>query len=149
MTVFKKLLRGMSMKITAALAVFFVCLTVSVTPIFANAEEKHGEGEGKKVDTSLVQLDPFIVNVNGTAGPRFAKLGVCLDLLTPALADRVKTRNGAIRDAVIMSVSSKTDQDIMSADGRLQLKEELMDKINTVLGDKEVKSIYFTEVVVQ
>lgn len=136
------------MKFVSSVAVFFLFLAV-INPIFANAEEKHGEGEGKKADTSLVQLDTFVVNVTGTAGPRFVKLGVCLDLSSPALAESVKTRNGPIRDAVIMIVSSKTDQDIMSAEGRLLLKEELMDRINKILGDKAVRSIFFTEVIVQ
>jgi flagellar FliL protein len=137
------------MKFVGAVAGFFLCLIVGVNPIFANAGDKHGEGEGKKVDTSLVQLDPFVVNVSGTTGTRFAKLGVCLDLSAPTVAERVKARNGAIRDAVIMLVTSKTDQDIMSAEGRLQLKDELLGRINSVLGDKTVKNIYFTEVVVQ
>lgn len=137
------------MKIAGAVAGFFLCLIVSITPVFANAGESHGEGEGKKADTSLVELDPFVVNVSDTSGPRFAKLGICLDLSAPNLAERVKARNGAIRDGVIMCVTSKTARDIMSPEGRVQLKEELLDRINSVLGDKAVKSIYFTEVVVQ
>ena len=50
---------------------------------------------------------------------------------------------------MIMIVTSKTAQDIMSADGRLQLKDELLERINSVLREKAVKSIYFTELVVQ
>jgi len=37
----------------------------------------------------------------------------------------------------------------MSAEGRLQLKDELLDRINSILGEKAVKGIYFTEIVVQ
>lgn len=48
-----------------------------------------------------------------------------------------------------MLVSSETDRNIISPEGRLQLKEELMDRINSVLGDKAIKNIYFTDVVVQ
>ncbi|MBF0559529.1 MAG: flagellar basal body-associated FliL family protein [Nitrospirae bacterium] len=137
------------MKFAGAVAGLFLCLIVSIPPIFANEEGKHGEGEGKKAETSLVQLDPFVVNVSSPTGYRFAKLGICLDLSSPALADKAKAKNGQIRDVVITCVTSKTAQDITSPEGRMQLKEELIDRINSVLGDKAVKSIYFTEVVVQ
>ncbi len=137
------------MKFVSAVAGVFLCLIISGTPIFANAEDRHGEGEGKNRDASLVKLDPFILNVGDTKDTRFVKLVVCLDLSAPTLAERVKTRNGAIRDAVIMIVTSKTAQDIMYAEGRLQLKDALLERINRVMGDKAVKNIYFTDVIVQ
>ena len=137
------------MKFVSAVAGFFLCFIVIISPVFVNAEDNHGEGEGKKGDASLVHLVPFILNVGDTKDPRFLKLAVCLDLSAPTLAERVKTRNGAIRDAVIMIVTSKTAQDIMSAEGRLQLKDELLERINSVLGNKAVKGIYFTDFVVQ
>ena len=136
------------MKIIGAVAGFFLCLIVGITPMSAHAGEGHGGGEGKK-DASQVQLEPFILNIGDTAGSRYAKMGISIDLSAPTLAELVKARTAPIRDAVIMIVTAKTAQDIMSAEGRMQLKDELLDRINGVLGYKAVKALYFTDFVVQ
>jgi flagellar FliL protein len=126
-----------------------LCFIIIIIPILANADNRDDEGEGKKGDACLVELDTFIVNVHDEKVTRFAKLGVYIQLSTPALAEMARTKNAAIRDAVITLVSSKTAQDILSPEGKQRLEKELVRSINCVLGDKAVKSIYFTEITVQ
>ncbi len=145
----RKIIKRNAYKIYRGSCRFLLCLIIIITPIFANAENRDDEGEGKTADACLVQLEPFIVNVHDEKVTRFAKLGVFIELSTPTLASIARTRNAAIRDAVITLVSSKTAQDILSPKGKQRLEKELLQRINFVLGNKAVKTIYFTEITVQ
>jgi flagellar FliL protein len=53
-----------------------------------------------------------------------------------------------IDDAVITLISTKTFEDLYTADGKEKLRSEILDRVNTRLPDYKIISIYFTEFVV-
>lgn len=66
----------------------------------------------------------------------------------PALFEK---RKPMVHDAVIRVLSSKKSTDVITVEGKEQLKQELIEAINEALGMEEapVVNIYFTEFIIQ
>jgi flagellar FliL protein len=54
-----------------------------------------------------------------------------------------------IRDALILLLASKTYSDLGTADGKLRLKEEILQQLAKVPGGKKIRNVFFTEFVAQ
>jgi len=54
-----------------------------------------------------------------------------------------------IRDTILLLLSSQSYAEISSMEGKLELKQSLLVRINQLLGGKKVRRLYFTEFVVQ
>ncbi len=97
----------------------------------------------------IYPLDQFIVNLLSEGGTKFLKTKMDLELSAPELTAELDKKKPLVRDIVIRTLSSKTFQEVSTNRGKEKLKDELVDKINTVLADGYVKNIFFTEFVVQ
>ena len=97
----------------------------------------------------IYPLDQFIVNLLSQGGAKFLKTKMDLELSGPELTAELDKKKPLIRDIVIRTLSSKTYQEVSTNRGKEKLKDELVDKINAVLADGQVKNIFFTEFVVQ
>ena len=53
------------------------------------------------------------------------------------------------RDMLLTLFSSKTFADVRTPQGKAVLREEIVNRMNTVLNEDAVKAIYFTEFIVQ
>jgi flagellar FliL protein len=65
--------------------------------------------------------------------------------------DRVKVEDNIprLRDTVLILLSSQTLKEINTIEGKLELKNAIVLRMNQILGNKTVRRIYFTEFVVQ
>lgn len=126
----------------------------------------------------LAKLEPFVVNLSESNS--FVKVTILLEYdmniieksgshseggghaygggasggeggSSDALPEAMKKREPMIKDAVIRVLSSKHAAEVLSAEGKEKLKEELTAVINEALGLDEgpVVNIYFTEFIVQ
>lgn len=124
-------------------------------PEIAEAEAAIAEMAAKqKQQTSdfkerLYSLEPLVVNVTGDGYNRFLKLRVELESEDPMLKDELDARLPQVRDALIVLLSSKQLSDITDFEGKALLKEDILERINDVLETGRVKSVLFTEFVVQ
>lgn len=112
-------------------------------PVFTT-DSYASKSSKKDAETPMFQLEPFILNISS----RFLKLSISIELSSPAIAEKIKAKTGAIRDTIIMFVTSKMPDDISSFEGKQQLKDELLTRLNQ-LGEGNVKNIYFTDFVMQ
>ena len=108
-------------------------------------EEK--EKEKKEVKTALVALDSFVLNLSEHG--RFLKVSMQLELTDIANVPLVNEKTPQIRDAIITLMSSKSVESVSSAEGKLQLKDELLLRVNQAVGKEIVKNLFFTEFVMQ
>ncbi len=97
----------------------------------------------------LYGLEPFVVNVTGDGYNRFLKLRVELEAGDIGVKDEIDARLPQVRDALIVLLSSKQLSDITDFEGKALLKEDILERVNDVLDTGEVRSILFTEFVVQ
>jgi flagellar FliL protein len=116
----------------------------------------------------MLALDDRVVNLLPAAATsyRYAKVGVTVEIrpdkadFYALTADARKTAEELavkgyeedvplLLDALGRVVSARTSDQISTPEARVELKSELVDAFRTVLGDREVIDIYFTELVMQ
>jgi len=94
------------------------------------------------------QLDPFIVNLFDERGVRYLKVRLDLELWN-STAEEIEKKTPKIRDSLIVLLSSKKYEEIGSLEGKARLREEILFRLNRILGEGKVKEVYFTDFVVQ
>ncbi|ACL02714.1 flagellar basal body-associated FliL family protein [Desulfatibacillum aliphaticivorans] len=97
----------------------------------------------------MVEMDSFIVNLRDREGKRYLKAKINFEVPTEAVKAEFTTRKAQIRDVILILLSAKSFAEISRLEGKLQLKEELMARVNQVLSSGRVSNVFFTEFVVQ
>jgi flagellar protein FliL len=97
----------------------------------------------------MVDISEFIVNIISEEENHYVKASLTLELDTDQVTEEVNKRMPQIRDSILLLVGNKTYEELQDLQGKRQLKAELTSKINAILQSGSVKSIYFTDFVVQ
>lgn len=97
----------------------------------------------------MYPMDTFIVNLLSEGGSRFLKVDLDIELDSQRLSNEMDMKKSLIRDIIIRTLSSKTFEEISTMKGKDRLKDELVNRINEVLADGQIKNIFFTDFVVQ
>ena len=114
----------------------------------AETEQGTAEAEDKKFG-STYEMEPFIVNLLGREGKRYLKTTIELEVENDDIKTELAQRNPQLRDAILLLLTSKSFEDICRPEGKLRLKNELIARINHSLPDAGIRTLYFTEFVVQ
>jgi len=98
-------------------------------------------------------LEPFVVNLADTERKRYLKVVMQLELendkkVTKKLEKEIQDKLPVIKDAIITLLSSKKSSDISTPQGKLNLKKELINTLNSKLVSGKIVNIYFTEFVI-
>lgn len=150
-----------------------VCLVAGVLAIGGSAGvllylAKHGKlGAASTVQTVMVEkekaestptrnvpLEPLLVNLADEDGHSYLRLGVVLaeELEKDAKPKEEKPAPGAdaaVRDAVLGVLGKKHAADLLSADGKDSLKKELAAALKEQVPEAKIRSVYFTDFLVQ
>lgn len=97
----------------------------------------------------MVDIDEFIVNIISSDTPHYVKASLTVELTNEEVKIEVEQRMPQVRDAVLLLIGNKTFEELQDLQGKRQLKAELISKMNSFLRAGKVKSIYFTNFVVQ
>jgi len=97
----------------------------------------------------IYPLDPFTVNLVSSNADRYLKCKIDFELDSPALQKEIDKKLPAIRDMIISILSSKSIEEIQTAQGKQKLKDEIKRKVNSFLTTGEIRNVYFTEFVIQ
>jgi flagellar FliL protein len=143
--------------IIAAAVVLLIGIGVGVFLLLGGEEEKKISPEQEQAELEMqakqvgpmVNIDTFIVNIIDEEESRYLKAAITLELNTPEGAVEVTERMPQIKDAVLLLVGNKTFGELQDLQGKIQLRAELINRINSVLLRGKVKRIYFTDFVVQ
>lgn len=73
----------------------------------------------------FVPLEPFIVNLADRESERFAQIGINLQVDDAKVGDQMKLYMPAIRNAILLILSRKTAEDLLTAEGKVQLAGEI------------------------
>jgi flagellar FliL protein len=139
--------KNITNSISYSLLVIYLLSVLCLLSSLFTTDSYGKEAQKKNGETPIFQLEPFITNIGDRN--RFLKLSISIELSSPAVAEKAKAKTGAIRDALIMLITSKTPDDISSSEGKQQLKDEVLTRLNQILGEGSVKNIYFTDFVMQ
>jgi flagellar FliL protein len=122
---------------------------VSEAEAAAAAEAANQKQASDSYKERLYALEPLVVNVTGDGYNRFLKLRVELEAGDVELKSEIEARLPQVRDALIVLLSSKQLSDITDFEGKALLKEDILERVNDLLETGDVKSVLFTEFVVQ
>lgn len=119
-----------------------------------NAPQEQGQSRHIQLDYAkpgpiFAIPDPFIANLVGQNGRRYAKVSISLEMSTPELQKEINAKLPLIKDTIIRVLSSKTFEEISTPKGKDKLKTELLQELNAFMLDGYIKGIFFTEFVIQ
>ncbi len=104
---------------------------------------------GKETVGPMVNIDSFIVNILDDQGSRYLKAAITLEVDSKAAAEEITARLPQVRDAILLHVGNKAFQELSDLQGKLQLRAELITRLNQILNKGKIQKIYFTDFVVQ
>ena len=130
-------------------------------PVVVPTPHEYLPGEGV-----MVNMSTKIINLVDPTGRKYIRLTVVVEFAPdnpeygalPAeektaylveFTDKLNSKMPIMDDAVITLLSTKTYDDLYTADGKEKLRAEIMDDLSKRLPDLHIISIYFTEFVVQ
>ncbi len=94
-------------------------------------------------------FDPFVVNLMDSVNIRYIKVEMEVELSDEGVAREIDEHESQMRDMVISILSNRTYGELLGVSGKIQLREELLRRMNQALTSGTVTRIYFTEFVVQ
>jgi len=113
------------------------------------------EAKASKIDTNIstsvstYALDDFIVNLFHPSEDRFLRIKIELGLEGQDTQKEIEKKLPKIRDSLLMLLSSKSVEEISTLQGKLILKNEIINRINSILNTGHVSEVYFTEFIIQ
>jgi len=119
--------------------------------MYDKGKKDNTEATKEKIMSIICPLNSFVVNLqdNTGVGKRYLKLTMQLEVGKEDDKMLIGNHNAQIRDTVLLLLSSQSLKEINTMEGKLELKQTLLSRMNQILGDSVVRGIYFTEFVVQ
>lgn len=146
------LIGGLFFLIFATMGSIFL-FAPSLIPEGINPFKKETSTEEKKSKLTdqghLYSLDAMIVNLADTEQSRYLKIKIDLESMGVKPAEEFDKRQAQLKDAILTILTSKTYSEISDSKGKVRLKEEIVHKANQLFETFKVKTVYFTEFVVQ
>jgi len=105
--------------------------------------------EEENVIGPLYSLDTMIVNLADRGGKRYLRVTMALELSDPEAMTTIESRLPQVRDAILMILPTKKYEDVSTTEGKIALRKQIMEKINSLMTKGQVNNLYFTEFVVQ
>jgi flagellar FliL protein len=119
-------------------------------------DEKSGTHEEQaKVDGAheepgpIMELEPFLLNLADREELRFLKVSIKLELDRPEEKTDFHNKVPAIRDALLVLLSSKESQILRTVNGKRRVREEIMTRVNGVMSKGKVANVFFTDFIIQ
>ncbi|MDX2480399.1 MAG: flagellar basal body-associated FliL family protein [Desulfuromusa sp.] len=111
-------------------------------------EQAELEKQAKQVGP-MVNIDSFIVNIADDQESRYLKAAITIEVDGLEASMELNERMAQLKDAILLLIGNKTFGELNDLQGKIQLRAELINKINSILLKGKVKRIYFTDFVVQ
>jgi len=101
------------------------------------------------IKTENYKLETFIVNLTDSERNKYLKVTMELEIAGLKAKEDIEANLSKIRDVIVLFLSAKSFDEVKSIEGKIDLKTELVKRINASLKSSVVREIYFTEFVVQ
>ncbi|MEW6266643.1 MAG: flagellar basal body-associated FliL family protein [Thermodesulfobacteriota bacterium] len=117
------------------------------------ADAAHAEPAAGKTDAAgpgaLYPMKTIIVNLMDPGGKRYLKATLSLEMDREPLKAEVDAKLPQIQDSILILLSSQTYDDISTMEGKTQLRNQIVSRCNTILKTGKIRTVYFSEFVVQ
>jgi flagellar FliL protein len=117
------------------------------------AESGDGRGEAgapsESLEGKLVSLPVFLVNLADPLGRRYLKLGLEVEVRDDKAEQALIKYEAKIKDTLLLLLSSKTYDSLSTMKAKVELKQEVADRLNQIVGKGAILRVYITEMVIQ
>ncbi|MFW5731529.1 MAG: flagellar basal body-associated FliL family protein [Desulfonatronovibrionaceae bacterium] len=110
-------------------------------------EEAAPEVDPKK--SQIVDLEPFVVNLNDPLGRRYLRTTLKVEVIDSQAAQDVEKHMARVRDSIILLLSSKSYSQLDTMEKKIRLRNEIVERLNQFIGQGRVIRVYFSEFVIQ
>lgn len=119
--------------------------------VFSKKTDNKGEASKQSKETSGVNFsfDPFVVNLMDSGGTKYLKVSIQIELADAKIMEKAKSKTPQLRDAIITLITNKTSEELITAEGKIMLKDEIKQRANQILGEGTVLNVYLTDFVMQ
>jgi flagellar FliL protein len=120
---------------------------IAVLSTFKGGKEKGKEKNPK--ETVIYSMEPIVVNLFDPTGKRYLQIRLAFELKDKKMEEEIKINDPKIRDVIISTLSTKTPEDVLQPEAKDLIKNELLQKINSALGEEAISNIYITQYIVE
>ncbi len=135
--------------IVVALVVVIALIAAGVIVIKKRSAKPAKQETSAAVEATL-PLETFVVNLAGNERA-YLRVTVTLGLAHPLLKEKQETGVPVplVRDTILTALSTAHPDELLNAEGKAQLKAQVLQALQTRVPDLGVIDIYFTEFLVQ
>lgn len=143
---------GMMMKLVIAVVLVLVLAGGGVGGWLFYQQWSQDQGQ---VEEETPQIGPLwsmgtlIVNLLDDEGDRYLKVAIELELSSPEMKEELDLLRPKVLDGILDLLSSKYYREIVGFDGRQQLRDEIILRVNNYLTRGSITTVYFTDFVIQ
>ncbi len=101
-----------------------------------------------EVTGPVVDLDPFVVNLDEPGTSRYLKVSLQIEVMPEGEAALSKSKQ-LVRDVILSHLSGLHVKDTLGADAKDKIRQELLAKVGKLIGPEKVRRIFFQDFVVQ
>jgi flagellar protein FliL len=99
---------------------------------------------------TVLKLDSFVVNLSGSSGNGYLRVGIDLGLGIELKEGESRTAYVArARDTILDVLGSRTVEELLTPEGKTKLKSDLLEAIRGRVPELRCRDVYFTEFLVQ
>jgi len=106
----------------------------------ADGQEGAATKTAVKVPPTFLPIENMVVNLADPGGDRFAQIGITLELDEAKTADQIKLYLPSIRSAVLVLVSQRTADELLTREGKEKLSTDILREVLKPLGYKLPKN---------
>jgi len=115
-------------------------------PAVQKEEAKSTEGEA---GGEVYMVSNLLVNPTGTSGTRYLSATLGLEVRTKSAAEKLRARDVQVRDLLLSILSARTVEQLTDFQSRDQMRQEILLRLNRLLGSGDISAVYFVDYVLQ
>jgi flagellar protein FliL len=142
------LVGAMAVLLAAGGVFIFVMYSKRAASVEASEPTRKKEAEVK----STLNLEPFLVNLADTDAVRFVKASFRIGLEGEKEGEELGKNpvfTAAVRDSIISLLTSKSSSQVLTPEGKSELRKEILTRINDLMHEGKAREVYIVEFVVQ
>lgn len=110
----------------------------------------HGGGdEAPAGGANAYKFEELVTNVAGTKGTRFIKTSFEVSGSSQDLRVKLRSNKAQVQDGIMTVLAGRTIEELEEVGGRNALRIDLIEAINSALGQSIVDELYFLELIIQ
>lgn len=116
-------------------------------------EQEHASAPEASKTPVFVNMEPYVVNLLQETGDQFLQVSITLQVQNESTAEAIKLFMPLVRSRLLLSLSSKKASELLTAEGKKKLTEEIITQLNMPFSPngkpQQISDVFYTSFVIQ